>query len=60
VEQWESGADPNVRLQKGTVHRVIEMLGLDVTPQEGMIFDRAGRLPVDREFFDIWDLQGAF
>jgi hypothetical protein len=33
VEQWQSGADHNVRLQNGTV----QMLDLDATPQEGMI-----------------------
>jgi hypothetical protein len=33
VEQWQSGADHNVRLQNGTV----QMLDLDATPQEGII-----------------------
>jgi hypothetical protein len=36
------------------------MLDLDVTPQEGMIFHRAGQASGESRVFDIWDLQGRF
>jgi hypothetical protein len=60
VEQWQSCADDNVRLHKGTVHRVMQMLDLDATPQEGMIPHCAGQASGGWRVFDIWDLQGAF
>ncbi len=60
VELWQSGADHNVRLHKGTVHRVMKMLDLDATPQEGMIFHFAGQAYRGWRVFDIWDLPGAF
>jgi hypothetical protein len=60
VEQWQSGADHNVRLHKGTVHRGYADADLDATPQEGMVFHCEVRLPFGWRVFDIWDLQGAF
>ena len=43
VEQWQSGADHNVRLHKEQYTGVMQMLDLDATPQEGMIFHCAGQ-----------------
>ena len=40
--------------------RVMQMLDLDATPQEGMIFHCAGQASGGWRLFDIWDLQGAF
>ena len=39
---------------------VMQMLDLDATPQEGMIFRCAGQASGGWRVFDIWDLQGAF
>jgi len=39
---------------------VMQMLDLDATPQEGMIFHCAGQASGGWRVFDIWDLQGAF
>jgi len=48
AKRWNkgnSGADHNVRLHKGTVHRG-RCFDLDATPQEGMIFHSAGQASV--------------
>ena len=39
---------------------VMQMLDLDVTAQESMIFHCAGQASGGWRVFDIWDLQGAF
>ena len=55
VEQWQSGADHMSGFTKEQHIGVMQMLDLDATPQEGMIFHCAGQASGGWRVFDIWD-----
>jgi hypothetical protein len=63
AKRWNNGNRVPITMSGFTKEQytgVMQMLDLDATPQEGMIFHCAGQASGGWRVFDIWDLQGAF